>query len=831
MHLHPDTTETKLGFDVLRDKMAASAMSPVGAEKLRAMRPCATADEARSEMQRVGELLDALRFDDPFPLAAFPDVRAVLRRVAPEGGYASVEDLADLRRVLGVAARVRAYLGTRQEKYAALSKVAKNLVPADALERHLDRILDAEGRLRDDASPELARLRRAIVQAQSRLRSQLTSALKQAIEDGYAADEQPTIRGGRMVIPVRAEARRRVQGFVHDTSATGQTVYVEPTSVLELNNEVREMEAAEAREIERILKSVAAEIRQVRPDVEASTGALVRLDVLHAKARLARALDAHAPEVTDDGILALRDARHPLLALRFKDEKRTVVPLTLTLGGDFRTLVITGPNAGGKSVAMKSVGLLVLMVGYGIPIPADRASAVSFFDTLIVDIGDEQTIEEDLSTFTSHVKTLKHLVARADNRSLVLLDEAGTGTDPGEGGALAQAVLEHLTDVGARTIATTHIGALKVFAHDRAGVENGAMLFDQDTLSPTYKLQTGVPGSSYAFEIAGREGLDDALLDRARALLGTRQTALEELIVALEDARHAVETERAEALAARREAERAEARFRERDEAMRTQRTTLKQQALDEAERIVKGANARVEQTIREIREAQAAKEATKEARAGLEDFAARVTEQQARTRPKPPRRAAEPRRDVIAVGDQVVIEGGTTAAEVLEIKGADAVIAQGAIKLRTPLAGLRKVGGKSPQKVVVKNSAAGGLTALHARTRIDLRGQRVEDALAEVDRLLDEALAAGVAHVEILHGKGTGALRLAIRDHLKARRDVAGFDDAPHEQGGPGRDARGTGVERYEGEKMALETAARTGVYGESVHFLFLCDSAPLAH
>ncbi len=787
MHRYPDTAETKLGFDALRAWLVDAARSPVGAQKLAALQPCATAAEAAAEMGRVAEWLECLRFDDALAFDAFPDVRAVLRRVAPEGGYAPTEDLADLRRVLRVVGRVRAYFATRQARYPALAAIAARLAPADALERRLDATLDAENRLRDDASPELARLRRLLLQTQGRLRERLMRALRDAIGEGYATEEQPTIRGGRMVIPVRAEAKRRVQGFVHDTSATGQTVYIEPAAVLDLNNEVREIEGEEKREVERILRAVSAEVREALPTLEPSFAALVQLDVLHARARLAQALGAHAPRVGNDGRIVLRGARHPLLVLRFRDEGRQVVPLSLTLGDAFRTLVVTGPNAGGKSVALKSIGLLALMVGYGIPIPADEGSEVSFFDKLIVDIGDEQTIEEDLSTFTSHVRNLRHLLAHADARTLVLLDEAGTGTDPAEGGALAQATLEHLTAVGARTVATTHIGALKTFAHEHPDVENGAMIFDRDTLSPTYQLQTGVPGSSYAFEIAAREGLDAGLVARARALLGRRQTAVEDLILRLETQTREAEAERAALADARRAAAAAEARFRERDETMRAQREALRQQALAEAEGIVRGANARVERAIREIKEAGAAREATRAARTQLEQYGEQVEKQQQKARAKPRRRPADVPRDTIAVGDQVVVEGGTAAAEVLEIKGREAVVAQGSIRLRAPLDTLRKVGGRQPQRVVVKTDEGAALAALSARTRVDLRGQRVEDALMEVDRLLDEALAAGLERVEILHGKGTGALRLAIRDHLRGRPEVAHAEDAPWEQGGPG--------------------------------------------
>ena len=689
-----------------------------------------------------------------------------------------------------VAARLRAYLEARQAKYTALAAIASRLAPADSLQRHLDSTLDAEGRLRDDATPELARLRRQIVQTQGRLRAKLMDALRDAVSQGYATEEQPTIRGGRMVIPVRAEARRKVEGFVHDTSATGQTVYVEPAAVLDLNNEVRELEGEARREVERILRAVSAEVRKALPLLEPSYQALVRLDVLHAKARLARALDAHAPRVTEDGVVGLRQARHPLLVLRFKDEGRAVVPLTLTLGDTFRTLVITGPNAGGKSVTLKAVGLFALMVGHGLPIPAAEGSSMSFFDRLIVDIGDEQRIEEDLSTFTSHVRNLRHLLAHADARTLVLLDEAGTGTDPAEGGAIAQAVLEKLTAVGARTVATTHIGALKGFAHDHPDAENGAMAFDQDTLSPTYRLEVGVPGSSYAFEIAAREGLDGGVVARARSLVGERQTAVESLILRLEARNREAESERAALADARQAAEEAEARFRQRDDQIRQQREALKRQALEQADEIVRGANARIEKAIRDIREAQAEKTVTQTARAEVESLARQVEKQQKKARARPPRRAPEAPRESIGVGDQVVVEGGTAAAEVLEIRGKEAVIAQGSIRLRAPLESLRRVGGRQPQRVVVKTTegaGGAGLSALTARTRLDLRGQRVEDALMEVDRLLDEAAAAGLERVELLHGKGTGALRLAIRDHLRARPEVVRFEDAPWEQGGPG--------------------------------------------
>ncbi len=796
MKLYPDSASEKLGFDALREILSGLALSDPAAAKLRKLKPYHDAETAQREQARVAEMLTTLQADEPMALTAFPDTKHVVTRIAPEGGVASSHELHDLMRMLASAETARRFLSRNGDELPGLWGIARRMVDLSGLRDELGRAIGDDGEVRDDATPELSRLRRAIRQAQARLRERLAQSLKEAQAEGWSTDEQPTVRGGRLVIPVRAEAKRKVEGFVHDTSATGQTVYIEPTAVLGLNNEVRELEGDVAREIHRILTRLSDYARTRLEDIKATSGALVRLDVLHAKARLGRRMQARAFAFTDGGPIRIRKARHPLLVLRFANEEdRTVVPLDLEMGDDDRALVITGPNAGGKSVALKTVGLMSIMAACGLLLPVGDESSLPFFKRVVVDIGDEQTVDEDLSTFTSHVKTLKHLMRVADERTLALLDEAGTGTDPAEGGALAQAVIERLVERGAKAIVTTHIGALKVFAHAADRVVNGAMLFDDQALSPTYRLATGVPGSSFAFEIASREGLDGDLVARARELVGEQAASVEDLLVELAERTRKLEEEQDAVAKLKQEAESERKQYEERRSKIREERENLRKQALAEADRIVKEANSAVERTIREIKEAGAEKEATREARKKLEEVSDNITQRAQRNDRKRKARKSKPQPTAatsplldIQIGDRVTIAGGNAVADVLELRGKEALVSSGSLKMRVAMADLRRVGGRREQKVRVKSSEAGGkLNALTAAMSLDLRGQRVDDAQALTFRFVDEAIMAGLDRVEILHGKGTGALRIMVRELLARRSDVKDFGDAPVDQGGAG--------------------------------------------
>ncbi len=833
METHPSSIEEKLGFDVLRARLRGTVRSPLGEDRLRRMRTAEDVGRLREALARVAEYAEAQRYDEAVPLHHVLDVREALRRAAPEEAYLDPEDLHALRLVLLTLRRTKGYFEERRADYPHVAEHVARITPLKPLEEHVAGLLGENARLRDDASAELARIRQAITERERELRRTLQQALRAAVGKGYATEEQPTLRGGRMVLPVRAEAKRKVEGFVHDTSATGQTVYIEPAACLALNNAVRELQAEERREIERILRAATARVRQALGPLRTNVHVLGQLDLLQAKARLTNDLEAVVPDtVAGEGALDLRGARNPVLLLHFRHvaeqggPERSVVPLDLTLEAGARTLVITGPNAGGKTVAMKTVGLLALMLAYGLPLPVAPHTRFDLFEQLIADIGDEQSIEEDLSTFSSHVANLRHMLEEAHPRTLVLIDEAGTGTDPEEGGALAQAVLERLTERGARTIATTHHGTLKAYAHEAEHVANGSMEFDQATLRPTYRFRMGVPGSSYAFEIAERMGLAPHVLARARAIAGQEKTRLEDLIATFEERTQAPQDE----LEAAREAERAAAHqrdtYEQRARKIKKEEEKIRQQALEEAERIVQGANARIERTIREIKEAEAEREATRQSREEFEDYREDL---RAEAEPSARSEAGEHKQDEhvpaerpqaasaearaagdglsntehvprpgapLAAGDQVVLDDGATTMEVEAVEGDEAVVTAGAMRLRVRCERLTRVGGRRAQQALVgriersggnQGGGAAGVPALSARDRIDLRGQHVQEAQQAVERLVDEAVAAGLRRVEILHGKGTGALRETIHAYLATRPDVAAFDEAPWDQGGAG--------------------------------------------
>jgi len=799
---YPAGLEAALGFDMLRERLQEQAMSRAGVERLAAMKPLQGETATRDALQRVAEYLDALRFDDRVPFEAVPDIRDALSQIAPEGAYLEPDALLEVLRTLSVMRLLRLYFVQRREKYPALARDAETLCALPAVEKRLRDTVDDEGRIREQASPELRRIRDRLTRRQAQLRETLNQALRHAIGQGYATEDQPTLRGGRMVIPIRVEAKRKIAGFVHDVSATGQTVYVEPADCLDMNNEVRALEAEERREIIRILREATSAVREQLPAVRAGLDRLWALDAIQARARLAQAMDAVVPELNTEGIVDIRGGRNPVLALRFarpaEGADRRVVPLNLALGEAFNTLLITGPNAGGKTVALKSVGLFALMLSYGMPLPVDPATRFALFTHIFVDIGDGQSIEEDLSTFSSHIANLRHMLAHAGPSTLILIDEAGTGTDPAEGGALAQAVLEALTLRGARTIATTHHGSLKAFAHETPGVENGSMQFDQESLTPTYVFLPGIPGSSYAFSIAERRGLDADVLGRARELVGHEKTNLEDLINTLERRSALLDDQLRTTEKAGVDARAEQAKYRQLHQALQEQKLDLKEKALEEAEAVILQANAQVERTIREIRESQAARETTRVVRAELEQLKETVQAEKQQVKKRRPSRSrpapAELPADAVtagplAIGDQVVLDGGTTTAELLGIEGKQATIMAGSMHLRVDVKRLTKVAGPRRQQVTVRHLASDPMqmSALRARQRIDLRGQRVDEALSETARFIDEAIAANLNRVEILHGKGTGALRAAIHEYLTQTPEVTRFEDADWEGGGPG--------------------------------------------
>ncbi len=793
MLVYPESAPDKLGFQIVMDDVASHLVSDAGRRCLEDESPDDTEDGVRSMLGRVEEIQQVLRFDDPLTWSELPDIGALIKQLRPAGSLADGEQLLDLSAFVASSQRVRSYFANRQQKYPASSSMLAPLADFSEVEGLISVSIDRDGGIKDSASSDLQRIRRSVVSRERDLRKSLNEELRSAIASGFATEEQPTIRNGRMVIPIRAEAKRKVRGFVQDASGTGQTVYIEPASCLELNNELRELQADERREIRLILISIADAIRSRLGEFADAVDVLAAFDVVRAKARTANKLDGVVPRLNEGVRLSIVEARNPALVLRFladadPESARSVVPLTMHLSADSRTVLITGPNAGGKTVALATVGLFGLMISHGIPIPADEATDLPVFSKILVDIGDEQSIEHDLSTFSSHLRNLRRMMDEADDRTLVLIDEAGTGTDPDEGAALAQSVLERLAAANAWTVATTHHGRLKAFAHEHPGVRNGAMEFDRDTLSPTYRFRIDVPGSSYAFEIGRRMGFPDDLLARARDLVGDRKVALEDLIsdyefrvAELAELRETLDHER-------RDLQTLRDKYESDLKKLRGDRSNLREEALQSADRLLRQANAEIERTIREIKESQAGKKATRAARERLEAFGSKVADQitvsQAEADPAP----QDDSPGDLQIGDQVVLDDGSVKAEVAELDDGHAVIVNKAVRLRVKRDRLTRVGGKQPQKVEVRQAAADAQVPAQAvRQRIDVRGQRVDEALASVGHFIDVALPSSLKRLEILHGTGTGALRKAIADYLESRPDVAAHEEAEWEQGGAG--------------------------------------------
>ncbi|MEQ9103972.1 MAG: Smr/MutS family protein [Rhodothermales bacterium] len=796
---YPASAWQKVGFDAVRRAVRDEIRSEAGEGVFDAWSAFRSVDAVRAEMRRVAELQAVLESDERIPFESTPDVTDALRRAAPRDAMLAVEDLLDVARLIQVAAQVRAWFAGAPNRCPNVREDLLELDVPAALVGTIGQAIGDDGSVLDTASPELGRIRRALLNTRNQVRESALRALRAAIAAGWATEEQPTLRAGRMVIPVRAEARRKVQGFVHDVSATGQTVYVEPAASLDLNNDVRALELEEVREVERIRRHLTDAVRTHRHALAAAVQIMARLDLWLAKARVAHRMDASMPDVGTDGRVDVKGGRSASLVLHFETEGkgRPVVPFNLRMGPDCAMIVISGPNAGGKSVAMKAVGLMAAMVAHGLLLPVHPGSRFDLFDALMVDIGDEQSLEDDLSTFSSHLTNLTHILAESTPSTLVLIDEAGTGTDPEAGGAIAQAVLEALVDRGARTVVTTHFGPLKVFAHDREGVENASMMFDQARLAPTYRLEVGLPGSSFAAEIADRVGLPASIIHRARELMGDGRLRADALIAELVSKVAAAERHERETARAYREVEEQRRKLEERLSSVREEAEVMRTQALAEAEGIVKGANRLVERTIREIRESQAAREQTEAARSRLvearENVQSRIKGQAGKQKKQTSgRRVADvgrPGTGTLSIGDQVRIDGGEAVGEVLSMSGKEVVVALGSMHVRAKPDRLTKVGGKKKQEVRVRQvgTTAGGASIQDVSTRLDIRGFRVDEAAAAVVPFLDRALAAGLDRVDILHGKGTGALRLAVAELLDATPHVADHHEAPLDEGGAG--------------------------------------------
>jgi len=732
-------------------------------------------EAARLRLAETSEARALLAAGDAAPPAGVPELDALLARLTRGGALAADELLA-----VGAAARAVSETARHFERRRAaaprLAELAVRLSDPRALGDAIEAALDPDGRVRDSASPALAAARResheAAARVQERIRSLLAEPrLRDALQDVYL-----TLRGDRYVVPVRADARARVPGIVHDASATGTTLFVEPEAVVELNNRLKQAELAVERETRRVLLALSEQAAAAAGALDADLDALAALDLAFARGRLADELTASEPGLDDEVRFDLRQLRHPLLA--------DSVPNDLRLGESFHVLVISGPNAGGKTVAMKALALAALMARAGLHVAAAPGARVGAADSVLVDIGDEQDIRESLSTFSAHMANLATIVAAAGPRTLVLLDELGVGTDPGEGAALAQAVLEKLADAGARTIVTTHLALLKEMAEVDPRFENASFAFDPETAAPTYRLRLGAAGTSSARAVAARMGMPAPVLERANVLLAREDRRLDQMLAELSASRASLERERREAARLHAESEAARDAYRAKLERLQERRDRLFASMRADLDSAFRSAHAEVAQVIRGLQQDGTARAAAR-ARAQLRAIEAKAAEavREPPREPEPPRASFDWRR--ARPGDAVSVagSGAGTLLSLPDARGRVRVQVRGA-RLTLPMEGVTPATGvprTSPRLVQLDPLPEG------APSRVDVRGLRVDEAIASVDKALDDALRGGLACLEIVHGIGTGALMNGLRSHLRSLARVARVEAGGSERGGPG--------------------------------------------
>ena len=759
-----------LELDKILEMVAEECSSQDGAQLARELEPVHTAAEAQWLLGETDAAFVAMAKYGAPSFYGMKNVTNPLRR-AQAGGGLGLRELLDIGATLRTIRGLTQWWGKSGNVTTALSPRFEVLAPNKYLEEKIFTCIVNEEEVADNASPALASIRRKIRAASQRVRDQLDKLIHSQAHQKHLQESIVTQRGGRYVVPVKAEFRGEVPGLVHDTSASGATVFVEPMSVVELNNEIRVLRSDEQDEIARILLELSGEAGSFADSIIESYHYAVELDLIFAKAQVAYKMKAVVPQVGEDGKIGLHAARHPLIA------KEKVVPTDITLGVEFDTLIITGPNTGGKTVALKTIGLLTLMAMCGLMIPAGEGSRVAVFRHILADIGDEQSIEQSLSTFSSHMVNIIHIFEVADNSSLILLDELGAGTDPVEGAALAEAIIQELRGRGVRLACTTHYAELKAYAIQTPGVENGSCEFDVATLRPTYRLLIGVPGKSNAFAISQRLGMGTATVGRARGLVSREGNAFEQVVGRLEEDRRKMEDElealRASAAQAKANAE-ASQRLKGEAEAQAKKEID---RARQEAAQIVQKTRQRADALVGELEELrrQKNKQLSAEQKARLRSG---LKELESSSDPVHQRRDDNyvlPR--PLVVGDEVLLYDIDKEATVLELPKDGTVLVQaGIIKTRVPLENVRllskrQLKKKNPTRTVTKN-----VSTPETSSSLDLRGQTVEEALMEVDNFLDRASRMHLSQVTIIHGKGTGALRTAVQQHLRRCSQVKSF-------------------------------------------------------
>ena len=829
--IYPQNFEQKIGFTQIRHMLTGKCLSGLGKERVENMDFSDNFTEINRRMEQTIEFIRILQEENDFPDQYFFDVRPSLKRIRVEGLYMDEQEVFDLRRSLETIRNIVRFLqhtenpeeedGKTGSPYPNLRELAGDILVFPQIITHINNILDKFGKVKDNASPELLRIRRELTATTGSISRSLNNILRSAQAEGYVdKDATPTMRDGRLVIPVAPGMKRKIRGIVHDESATGKTVFIEPAEVVDANNRIRELENEERREIVRILTEFSAFVRPQVPALLQSYEFLAEIDFIRAKALLSIEIKAVKPALEDNQVIDWFESVHPLLQISLAKHNKKVVPLDIELNTRQRILLISGPNAGGKSVCLKTVGLLQYMLQCGMPVPMNERSHAGIFSHIFIDIGDEQSIEDDLSTYSSHLTNMKMMMKYCNERSLILIDEFGGGTEPQIGGAIAEAVLKRFNARHTFGVITTHYQNLKHFAEDHEGVINGAMLYDRHEMRALFQLQIGNPGSSFAVEIARKIGLPEEVIADASEIVGSEYIQSDKYLQDIVRDKRYWETKRQNIRKREKQMEETIARYEREIAELEQNRREILKKAREDAERLLQESNAKIENTIRTIKESQAEKERTRQTRQELENFRRQVQEREKaeleekiarkmeslrekQERKKNKKAKAQqaaaaqpvlPKPSPITTGEYVRIKGQNTVGQVLEINDRNAVVMFGLMKTNVKTERLERTEAPKQSNTPSKTTFVSNETQEHMHEKrlnfkqdIDVRGMRGDEAIQAVTYFIDDAILVGVGRVRILHGTGNGILRTLIRQYLATVPGVAHFQDEHVQFGGAG--------------------------------------------
>ena len=829
--IYPSNFETKIQFSEIRSLLKGYCLSQLGKDKVDTMAFSDDAEQINMALRQTREFRRMQEEADDFPLQFFFDMRASIKRIRIEGTHLEENEIFDLRRSLETIAGIVRFLNRSDDEgnfdYPTLHSLTEDVLTFPDLIRRIDQILDKYGKIKDTASPKLAEIRSQLRKAEGSVSRTLYSILHAAQSEGLVEkDVTPTLRDGRLVVPIAPAMKRRIKGIVHDESSTGKTVFVEPTEVVEANNRIRELEADERREIIVILTEFSKLVRPHVDDIIYAYQLLAEIDFIRARAEFAKLTNGIEPEVEAKPVVDWITAKHPLLWLALKKQDKPIVPLDIMLTKDRHILIISGPNAGGKSVCLKTVGLLQYMLQCGLSIPVSERSKVGVFADIMIDIGDEQSIENDLSTYSSHLLNMKNMMKQANERTLLLIDEFGTGTEPQIGGAMAEAVLNQFVKKHAWGVITTHYQNLKHYADSHDGIANGAMLYDRHEMRPLFQLAIGQPGSSFAIEIARKTGIPDEVIREASDIVGSDYIQSDKYLQDIVRDKRYWENKRQNVHQREKDLEKTIAKYEEEIRELAQKRKEILRQAKEQAQELLKESNRNIENTIREIRECQAEKEETKRLREELNAFKEDVNEIDTKSADdliekkmrqimerkerrekrkkenanKPvtigknfPTPSASAEQQTFAVGDTVRMRGLTTVGTVESISGKEATVVFGDVRTKVKTSRLEHTV-KAPE---ASKPATFGISRetrqtidshkLNFHQDLDVRGMRGDEALNAVQHFIDDAILVGMSRVRILHGKGNGILRQLIRQYLQSIPNVTGCKDEHVQFGGAG--------------------------------------------